>query len=297
MAADHEHEEVEAVVVEEVEPAGSEVVVHDQGAAAPLATIWGTRDPQEIVKHVGDVADALKSVIDRQGLSKNLGGSKDHVEIEGWQTAATLLGLQAMTIVTIRVEPKTTFEVSAKRKKWGMLDGRRQVIEETESTWTVEGWSYEAVAEVRTMDGRTVGRGEAICSREEKNWFDAEESAVKGMAQTRAQSRALRQALGFIVGMAGYNTTPKEEMDAAGVVAEPDPAGGFPVASVDLCKQTSAALCWLLPTAEAEKVWNEIAKLFDSRMPVPVAEAIRIMVRARKALEEVPADKGEEEKT
>lgn len=276
------------VEVEEVDAgAGGDVVVRDQGGQG-LATLWGTHDPKEIVRQVGDVADALKSVIDRQDLSVNLGGKKKHVEIEGWQTAATLLGLQAMTIVTIRVEPKTTFTVRTKRKKWGMLDGKRQVIEESDHEWEVEGWSYEAIAEVRTMDGRTVGRGEAICSREEKNWFDSEESAVKGMAQTRAQSRALKQALGFIVGMAGYNTTPKEEMDAAGVEApEAEGGGSMPRADQELCQRLSTALCWLLPTAEAEAIWNKIVALFGGQeMPQPVAEALLLTIGARKTLDE-----------
>lgn len=285
-------EEVDAVVVEEAAP-GGDVVVHDQGGgSAALATLWGTRDAKEIVRQVGDVADALGDVIQKQGLSKNLGGNKDHVEIEGWQTAATLLGLQAMTIVTIRVEPKTTFQVRTKRKKWGMLDGKRQVIEESDHEWTVEGWSYEAVAEVRTMDGRTVGRGEAICSREEKNWFDSEESAVKGMAQTRAQSRALKQALGFIVGMAGYNTTPKEEMDAAGVKA-PDAVQLAP-ATKEQNSLLSDALIWLLPQKEAEAIYNAVASLFDGTMPGLVADAIVATIGARKVLDEPSEETGKE---
>lgn len=189
------------------------------GAGPAVVTLWNTDDPQEIVKKVTAIATALADVIKQQGLAKNLGGKKDHVEIEGWQTAGTLLGAQAMTVWTGRVEPKTSFPVKTTRKKWGPVDGKRVVVSEDVNEWTCEGWSYEAIAEVRTLDGRLIGRGEAICSREEKNWMTAEDSAVKGMAQTRAQSRALKQALGFIVGLAGYSSTPKEEMDAAGVTA------------------------------------------------------------------------------
>jgi hypothetical protein len=190
------------------------------GAGPPgMVTLYGTVDPNEIVKTVTNVANALANVIKEQGLAKNLGGNKDHVEIEGWQTAGTLLGLQAMTIWTGRVHPIARYKVRTKRKKWGWVNGKREITEETTNEWVNEGWSYEAIAEVRTLDGRIVGRGEAICSRRETNWFEAEDSAVKGMAQTRAQSRAFKQALGFIIGLAGYSSTPKEEMDAAGVEA------------------------------------------------------------------------------
>src|SRR4051812_24425873 len=70
-----------------------------------MVTLYGTTDPSEIVKTVTAVATALADVIKKQGLAKNLGGKKDHVEIEGWQTAGTLLGLQAMTVWTGRVHP------------------------------------------------------------------------------------------------------------------------------------------------------------------------------------------------
>lgn len=201
--------------------------VANVGGAGPpgVVTLYGTTNPKEIVAMVSDIATALADVIDKQGLAKNLGGKKDHVEIEGWQTAGTLLGLQAMTVWTGRVHPIARYKMRTKRKKWGWVNGKREITEETTDEWVNEGWSYEAIAEVRTLDGRIVGRGEAICSRRESNWFDSEDSAVKGMAQTRAQSRAFKQALGFIVGLAGYSSTPKEEMDAAGVEA-PGPGPG-----------------------------------------------------------------------
>lgn len=258
----------------------------NQGAG-PLVNLWNTRTPSEVVTQISAVATALADVIKQQGLSKNLGGDKDHVEIEGWQTAATFLGLQAMTVGTARVHPKTRFPVKTTRKVWEGPKGQRVVKEEKTHEWTCEGWSFDAVHEVRTMDGRVVGRGEGTCSREEKNWMTAEDSAVKGMAQTRAQSRALKQALGFIVGMAGYNTTPKEEMDAAGVKA-PDAGPALPVANAAQKKSLNAALMWLLPEAEAKAVWGAIKTAFGGELYGPAADAIVAAIGARKVLDEPP---------
>jgi hypothetical protein len=247
-----------------------------------VATLWNTHDPTAIVEQASKVATALASVIEKQGLARNLGGRKDHVEIEGWQVAGTFLGAQALVTDTQRVEPRTEFPVNSKRKKWGKIDGKRQIVEETEDTWTVVGWSFDAVAEVRTMDGRVIGRGEATCSREEPNWKDSTDSAVKGMAQTRACSRALRQALGFIVGLAGYSATPQEEMEAAGV----DNRVELPPATDKQVEKFMAALGWLLPPGEVEGTVAKIRQRFDGNLPGPVAEAVAVTIGARKLLED-----------
>ncbi len=250
-----------------------------------VVTLWNTHDPDAIVEQASKVATALAKVIEKQDLAKNLGGRKKHVEIEGWQIAGTFLGAQPVITDVQRVEPRTEFPVSTKRKKWGNVDGKRQIVEETENRWTCVGWSFDAVAEVRTMDGRVIGRGEATCSREEPNWMDSTDSAVKGMAQTRACSRALRQALGFIVGLAGYSATPQEEMEAAGV----DNKVELPPATDTQAKQLTAALGWLLPSAEVEPLLEKVRARFDGQLPGPVAEAIAVTVGARKLLEESEA--------
>jgi len=254
-----------------------------------VVTLWNTHDPNAIVEQASKVATALANVIEKQGLAKNLGGRKKHVEIEGWQIAGTFLGAQPIITDTQRVEPKAEFPVTSKRKKWGKVDGKRQIVEETEDTWTVVGWSFDAVAEVRTMDGRVIGRGEATCSREEPNWKDATDSAVKGMAQTRACSRALRQALGFIVGLAGYSATPQEEMEAAGV----DNRVELPPANDKQVEQFMAALGWLLPPDQVEPTVAKIRQRFEGNLPAPVAEAIAVTIGARKLSEETERKEAE----
>ena len=65
-------------------------------------------------------------------------------------------------------------------------------------------------------DGREVGWGEGRCTRSESNWATRDDYQLSSMAQTRAQSKALRQPLGFVVSLAGYATTPAEEVDGGG---------------------------------------------------------------------------------
>jgi hypothetical protein len=293
-----QHEEVDAVVVEEVGaavvPGGSNLPAAPPPASGGLANLWATEDPAEIVTKAAKVASALKDVIDKQDLSVRLGGKKPHVEIEGWQTAGTLLGLYAMTTATARVHPMTSFVAKAKRTKYAWADGKRRVVEEETFEYAVEGWSYEAVAEVRTMDGRLVGRGEGICSREEENWFDSSESAVKGMAQTRAQSRALKQTLGFIVGMAGYSSTPAEEVKANGGEEESAPPVAAQTATQDQVDVLFRGLVWLFSDDKpAREAFALVERLGGGSISSQVADiVVAVLGAAKKAT--APAGGGDD---
>lgn len=74
-----------------------------------------------------------------------------------------------------------------------------------------------ATVEARTADGRVVGRADALCTRSEKRgpWKSADDYARLSMAQTRATAKALKGPLGFVISLAGYQTTPAEEMTFA----------------------------------------------------------------------------------
>lgn len=285
-------EEVDAEIVHDDDDPQPEVPGTDltpppaPAMGGEVATIWNTRDPQEIVKAASAVATALSDVIDKQGLARNLGGRKKHVEIEGWQTAGTLLGVQPLVTGTSRVEPRNDFPVKTHRKVYEGPKGARVVKEELTDEWTCTGWSFDAVAEVRTLDGRVIGRGEATCSRQEDNWMRSTDSAVKGMAQTRACSRALRQALGFIVGMAGYSTTPQEEMDAAGVGIDLEPASEEDKAKLN------AAINYLIEgnTQFGEQAWKAIVANFDGELYGQAVEAVAGVIRAYKGFRELQAE-------
>jgi hypothetical protein len=153
--------------------------------AQPPASLFHTDDPVEVIEKATRVADALKAVIVNQGLFTPVQG-KSHVNVEGWQVLGAMLGVTAVCVAT---EP---------------VDG-----------------GYKATVEARTADGRVVGRADAVCTKYERRgpWKDADDYARLSMAQTRATSKALKGPLGFVVSLAGYATTPAEEM----TFAEPDP--------------------------------------------------------------------------
>ncbi len=152
------------------------------------STLFRTDDPVEVIKRASAVAEALKSVIDKQGLAVRING-REHVRIEGWTTCGAMLGVVPIVEWTRQLD---------------------------------RGWEARAIA--RTLDGRTIGGAESSCSRQESKWCDSDDYAIRGMAQTRASSRALSGPLRWIVTLAGYEGTPVEEMDSVDRGSSP-PAG------------------------------------------------------------------------
>lgn len=172
---------------------------------APV-TLFGTDDPSAIVASASKKATALAGVIRDKGLSSRI-ENKEYVRVEGWTLLGTMLGV---------------FPVCTWTRK---LD---------------DGW--EARVEARTLADQLVGAAEAQCTRDEPNWKNRKEYALRSMAQTRATAKALRLPLGFVMSLAGYEATPMEEMQAEGgheqhsgpiegeVVSRsaPSPSGGQP---------------------------------------------------------------------
>lgn len=162
------------------EEPGGELVHVDQ----PPTTLFRTDDPVEVVARATQVADALKGVLERQGLTSNIGG-KQHVRVEGWTTLGAMVGVTAIPVWT---RP---------------LDGTAP---------QGKTFGFEARVEARTLDGRVIGAADAMCTRNEGRWSKADDYAIRSMAQTRATSKALRGPLGFVVTLAGYEATPAEEI-------------------------------------------------------------------------------------
>jgi hypothetical protein len=179
-----------------VEATATEISTDVARVEQPPTTLFRTDDPVEVVERASRVADALKGVLDRQGLTANIQG-KRHVLVEGWTTLGAMVGVTAVPAWTRPLEGAAP-------------QGR------------VFGW--EARVEARTLDGRVIGAAEAMCTRDERKWKGAEDYALRSMAQTRATSKALRGPLGFVVTLAGYQATPAEEMPTDATVAPPPAA-------------------------------------------------------------------------
>lgn len=163
---------------------GSEIVEAVVVQEVAPSGLFGTDDPVEVIERATKVADALRDVISKRKLFTMI-QRKEHVQVEGWQLVGQMLGVTAVCVDTVEV------------------DG---------------GW--KATVEARTVDGRVIGRADALCTKHEKRgpWKTADDYARLSMAQTRATSKALKGPLGFVVSLAGYSSIPAEEM----TFVEPD---------------------------------------------------------------------------
>ncbi|MEJ7783152.1 MAG: hypothetical protein WKF96_00015 [Solirubrobacteraceae bacterium] len=209
--------------------------------------------PSEILEKAGAIAAALKDLIQTQKLARNLGGNRDHVEVGGWQACGALLGalggqpLHAETRWTRKVadadgQPvRVTYTAVVKRfYKRDQGGGLRE-----ETTYDVDGYDWEAHVEILTPSRVVVGSADAMCGRGEMTWAKRDDYALRSMAETRAESRAYRRAVGWLVNIAGYSATPAEEMGGGEAV----PAAGPPfgeAANDKLLEQTRRAVAYVL---------------------------------------------------
>jgi hypothetical protein len=128
------------------------------------------------------MATALRSVIENTGMVVDIQGT-EYVKVEGWTTMIGMLGI-------------TPIEVS-------------NVLNEDE-----DGYRYY-VATVALINGagREVVRATSECGSEgDGPWPNRAMYAKRSMATTRATGKACRLAFSWIISLAGYKTTPAEEM-------------------------------------------------------------------------------------
>jgi hypothetical protein len=155
--------------------------------ATPAAVDLGTlqaASPGALVTGASEMAGTLAKVIRSQSLAVNLRG-KEYVQVEGWTTLATMLGVTAREVQT-----------------------------------TEEDGIYTATVElVRMSDGAVISRASAECGAPDEVdrygkpiWAARPRYARRSMAQTRATGKACRLAFSWIMRLAGYEATPAEEM-------------------------------------------------------------------------------------
>ena len=144
-----------------------------------------TKNEQVELRTPSDIlgfANNLKDLIVQNKLFTNIRG-KNYVNVEGWQIA-------------------------------GAFTGIFPIVEKVESLQSSRPGEYKYRAEVSLCDkdGNKVGYGMAICSNKEAGKTNFDEYAVASMAQTRAVGKAFRMKIGWLLKVAGYETTPAEEM-------------------------------------------------------------------------------------
>lgn len=197
MTTEQDPESVEETAIVAVDPS--------PGMAVQL---WGSDDPVKMTQRMGAIANAMNAVVVERGLFTTIGGRK-HVNIEGWSLVGSMVGVFPHTESVEVMETGHLDEVTVEKSR---RDG---------GTWiktlpVVDGViAYVAAVALKTSDGRTAGRGSAMCSRREEKWRDRDDNQLASMAQTRAAAKAYRLTFGYVMPMAGgeYSATPAEEMD------------------------------------------------------------------------------------
>lgn len=135
------------------------------------------QSPKETIEYATEIANTLKEVILKQGLSLLIQG-KQHVRVEGWLTLGTLLGITPV-------------------EEW---------------VHELPDFSYEAKVNLVNQKGVVIAGASALCGIDERRWKSAEKYARRSMAITRATAKAYRLAFGWVMALAGYDATPAEEV-------------------------------------------------------------------------------------
>lgn len=142
------------------------------------------RTPAQVMDMVNRVADATKALVGASIISLQ---GKKYIKVEGWQAIAAAHGC---TVTADRIE-------------------------------AIEG-GITAIATVRRLsDGAALGQAEGFVGKDEV-WGKRPMYAQRAMAQTRAISRACRNAFAHVVvamnsaHATGFETTPAEEVPEAG---------------------------------------------------------------------------------
>ena len=142
--------------------------------------------PAGVMGRGAAVAAACRQIV--LSTTMDLRGKK-YIRAEGWQALAAANGLSP----------------------------RISMVEE------MQNGDIRAVCDlIRLSDGETVASSEGFVGTDEPMWQNRPRYARRGMAQTRATSRACRSALAWIVPLldADLSTTPAEEMEEAAPAAK-----------------------------------------------------------------------------
>lgn len=139
--------------------------------------------PEQQVQKASEMAKVLQKVVNQAGLARKFGGQKEHLQFEAWQTIG-----QFFTCTPVTEWSKPINE-----------DGK------------IIGW--ESRVNVTNIDGRIIGSAESMCMKDEPNWKNKPNYAIRSMSQTRAAGKALRSVFAWVAVLAGYSGTPAEEME------------------------------------------------------------------------------------
>lgn len=135
-------------------------------------------NPEDLIESAKRIANVLAATIRDRGLSIKIDGG-EYVKVDGWTTMAALLGY----------------------------------IPEERSVESDSNGCYIAHVGLRMRNGSQLPAASAECGGpQEPRWNKRPPYARRSMALTRAAGKACRLSFGWIMSLAGYETTPVEEM-------------------------------------------------------------------------------------
>lgn len=149
------------------------------------------------------VAAELQKFVVNQKLTVSIQG-KDYPLVEAWQFAGSQLGLYP---ILIGCKNESTYV--DRHFKW--KDSRNNEREKK-----TQHFKYRAKVEIRRFsDDKVVSTGTMCCTNDEQLKHTFDEYAIESMAQTRAEGKAWRMLLAWVMKAAGFEQTPAEEMEDA----------------------------------------------------------------------------------
>ena len=138
------------------------------------------QNPAEIVIGGRDAAKELTKIVSSREKKLIMGG-KQYLFFEDWQTIAKFYGVTAKIVHT----------------------------EELREESKLIGFLAKAVAIVQGVE---ISGADAECTFDEPNWGNKPRFQLRSMSQTRACAKVLRNCLGWVAVLGGYEPTPAEEM-------------------------------------------------------------------------------------
>jgi hypothetical protein len=144
----------------------------------PASPVVSPDEFTDAIENARTKAAILADIVEEQNLYSVI-GTKKHLHVEAWKTIGKGYGYSP----------------------------------QIEWTRPIEGGGWEARCVFTDLNGEQVGSGEAECGTYgDGPWVGRASFAQRSMAQTRAISRAGRNCLDWVVILAGFSGTPKEEM-------------------------------------------------------------------------------------
>jgi len=154
-------------------------IKESKALAQPIEETAIIQNPAEEVTQAQKCAKALQGIV-AQKPKKVIIGGEQYLEFEDWQTLGRFFHYTCKTDEAVPTE--------------------------------IEGIKGAKAKSHIYCNGEEIGGAEAYCMRDEDNWKSKPWFQLASMAQTRAGAKGFRNLLAWVVVLAGYKTTPAEEM-------------------------------------------------------------------------------------